>query len=197
MMWREKRVLLAVLGVLLAANTIFFFTYRVQYETRLRDLDAQLDSVKGELEAARHARVAAEQQLAGYRKVEKDIRQIYDVEWATEQQRLAPFITEVMKLGAVSELVPRSTAMQRTASNKGAVRTTGGTATEVGISFNVEGSYQQVRRLINLLEVSDQFIIIDQVSLGSESGDRLTLNIRLKTLFRDAPAPPKSSNQEL
>ena len=36
MIWREKRVLLIVLGVLLAANTVFFFTYRVQYKNRLQ-----------------------------------------------------------------------------------------------------------------------------------------------------------------
>src|SRR5205807_1245036 len=40
MIWREKRILLIVLGVLLLANTIFFFTYRVQYVSRLEDLDA-------------------------------------------------------------------------------------------------------------------------------------------------------------
>src|SRR5438874_2592741 len=32
MIWREKRILLIVLGLLLAANTVFFFTYRVRYE---------------------------------------------------------------------------------------------------------------------------------------------------------------------
>ena len=40
MIWREKRTLLFVLGAALLANAIFFFTYRVQYENRLRALDA-------------------------------------------------------------------------------------------------------------------------------------------------------------
>lgn len=196
MIWKEKRVLLLVLAALLAANTIFFFTYRVQYESRLHDLESRRDAVKDQMEAARHARVTAEQQLAAYRKVEKDIRQIYDGEWSTQNRRLTPFITEVMRLATLSRLIPTSYSFTGT-TPKGDGKSASATATEVGIGFNVEGTYEQVRRLINLLEVSDQFIIIDQVSLGSESGDKLRMTIRLKTLFRDTAGPPRTSNQEL
>lgn len=196
MIWREKRLLLIVLGILLAANTIFFFTYRVQYENRLRDLNTRRDSVKAQLDAAKRARVQAEQQLAAYRRTEKDIRSIYDDVWSTQDERLTPFIGEVMKLATQSELVPRSYSFTGGPS-KGVAKTAGANAVEVSVSFPVEGSYQQVRRLINLLEVSDQFIIIDQVSLGSESGDKLNMNIRVKTLFRGTGAGPKTSNQEL
>jgi hypothetical protein len=192
--WREKRILLIVLGVLLAANTIFFFTYRVQYENRLRALDARLDGKKGQLDVARRARIAAEQQLAAYRKVEKDVRQIYDAEWSTQQQRLTPMIREVMRLAAASQLMPKSFSFDR-AATKGPKA--GRNAVRVGVGFSIEGRYQQVRRLINLLELSDQFMIIDRVGLSSESGDSLNLTIHVKTLFRDTVAPPRTSKQEL
>jgi hypothetical protein len=196
MIWKEKRILLIVLAVLLAANTIFFFTYRVQYETRLRALDEQRDRVHGELENARHARVTAEQQLAGYHKVEKDIRQVYDDEWSTQDQRLTPFIGEVMRLATISELVPRSYSFSGTQS-KGVAKTASANAVEVSIAFPVEGTYPQIRRLINLLEVSDQFIIIDQITLGSETGDKLNMTIRVKTLFRGVSGGAKAASQEL
>jgi len=196
MIWREKRLLLIVLAILLAANTIFFFTYRVQYENRLRDLNTRRDSVKAQLDAAKHTRVQAEQQLAGYRKTEKDIRSIYDDVWSTQDERLTPFIGEVMKLATESQLVPRSYSFAG-APSKGVAKTAGANAVEVSVGFPVEGTYQQIRRLINLLEVSDQFIIIDQVSLGSESGEKLNMTIRVKTLFRGTGAGPKASNQEL
>ncbi|HEX9161134.1 MAG TPA: hypothetical protein VF980_05440 [Thermoanaerobaculia bacterium] len=195
MIWREKKLLLIVLVVLLAANAIFFFTYRVQYENRLRDLDSQLGSLKGELTAAKHTRMLAEQQLASYRKVQKDVRQIYDTEWSTQNQRFTAFTSEVMKLAAASQLAPpRSYSFSR-GSSKGPKQGSS-TATEVTIGFNVEGTYQQVRRLINLLELSDQFIIIDQIGLNSATGDKLSMTIRVKTLFRDAAAAPRA-NQEL
>ncbi|MGZ5477313.1 MAG: hypothetical protein ACXWH1_12555, partial [Thermoanaerobaculia bacterium] len=116
MIWKEKRVLLLVLAALLIANTIFFFTYRVQYQSRLRDLESRREAVKGQMEAARHARVTAEQQLAAYRKVEQDIRQIYDGEWSTQNQRLTPFITEVMRLATLSRLIPTSYSFTGTTS---------------------------------------------------------------------------------
>jgi hypothetical protein len=196
MIWREKRLLLIILGVLLAANMIFFFTYRVQYENRLRSLDDQRDTVKGELEAATHARVAAEQQLAAYHKVEKDIRQIYDDEWSTQTERLTPFIGEVMRLATASQLVPRSYSFGGN-QTKGVAKTQSANAVEVSIGFPVEGTYQQIRILLNRLETSDQFIIIDQITLGSENGDKLNMTIRVKTLFRGTAAGPRASNQEL
>ena len=196
MIWREKRTLLIVLGVLLAANTIFFFTYRVQYENRLRSLDEQRDMVKAELEAAKRARLVAEQQLAGYHKVEHDIRQIYDDEWSTQQERLTPFIGEVMRQATASQLVPRSYTFVGT-QTKGAEKTQSANAVEVSIGFPVEGTYQQIRTLIKRLETSDQFIIIDQITLGSENGEKLNMTIRVKTLFRGTPPGARTSNQEL
>jgi hypothetical protein len=202
MIWREKRWLLIVLAIILLANTIFFFTYRVQYESRLRDLDTRLDSAKAELEAARRARVGAEQQVAAYRGIERNVRDIYENRWATETQRLTSMIAEVKRLSGNTNLTPTTFNFSRQQNaESGRVTSRGSStaigATEVGVSFNVQGTYQQVRRLINQLELSPQFIIIDQLGLSSENGDLLTMNIHVKTLFRDTAAPPGAVNQDL
>jgi len=198
MIWREKRILLIALAVLLAANTVFFFTYRVQYEKRLQGLDTRLDEVKSQLEEARRARVAAEQQVAAYRKIERDIQHIYDTRWATETQRLTRLIGEVKRLTVQSQLAPaRSLSFQRSVS-KHTGPSAGRNATVVGISFTVEGRYQHIRQLINKLELSDQFVIIDQIGLSSANGETLTMTLHVKTLFRDATAPRRPvGNQEL
>ncbi len=198
MIWREKRVLLIVLAVLFAANTIFFFTYRIQYEQRLQGLDARLDQVKSQLNEARRARVGAEQQVAAYRKVERDIDHIYDTRWATQDQRLTRLIAEVKRLTVQSQLTPPKSISFSQAVSKNAGGTTNRNAKVVGISFTVEGTYQQIRQLINKLELSDQFVIIDQVGLSSENGQTLTMALHVKTLFRDATAPRRPvGNQEL
>jgi len=188
MIWREKRVLLIVLGLLLLANTIFFFTYRVQYVSRLQDLDARQSQTEAQLEQARNARITAEQQLAAYKKVQADLQVLYNERWSTPMQRLTALIDEVKRLAAASHLQPPAYAFSSgeskqasTAQNsKGSIGTT-----TVGIAFNVQGTYEQVRRLINLLELSRQFIIIDQVTLAAAQDQNLTLNLQLKTLFRD------------
>ena len=78
MIWREHRVLLTILGILLVANAIFFFTYRVQYEARLQALDARMSQAEAELQQARTKRIAAEQQLASYRKAQTDLDSLYN-----------------------------------------------------------------------------------------------------------------------
>jgi len=186
MIWREHRILLIVLGVLLVANAIFFFTYRVQYETRLQALDARLHQSEDDLQRARTRRMAAEQTVASYRKVQTDLQTLYNSRWATEPERLTRLYAEIKRLAADSGIaMPKTFAFSRTEDKD--MQKTGGIGTvTVTISFTAQGNYQQLRRLINKLELSNQFVIIDAINLGSGSSpDNLTLNVRLKTLFRE------------
>lgn len=190
MIWREKKVLLIILGVLLLANVFFFFTYRVQYESRLRDLDDRRQQSEARLTQARSRRMAEERRVATYRKVQRDVRNIYDTQWSTEKQRLTALIAEVKRLAVASNLVPASIGFTRTPITL--ARRGGTPSEEIAISFTVRGDYQQVRRLINLLELSRQFVIIDQIALSSADTQNLALTLRLKTLFRDTnPAPAR------
>ena len=207
MIWREKRVLLIVLGLLLLANTLFFFTYRVQYVSRLQDLDARQSQTEAQLDQARNARMTAEQQLAAYKKVQADLQVLYNERWSTQMQRLTALIDEVKRLAAASHLQPPSYAFSNGESKQastGPVTKGSGSigTTTVAIAFTVQGTYEQVRRLINLLELSDQFVIIDSISLGTSGGatgteKSLQLNIRLKTLFRDARTNAPAANRQL
>lgn len=202
MIWREKRILLAILTLLLLVNAGFFFTYRVQYENRLKDLDARRDDATRALKAARSTRLAAEQQFAAYQQVKRDVDEIYDYRWATQGERLAPLIIEVKRLAAASDLIPGSYAFSRGESKGARLSSSSKTSTgamTVGIDFTVQGSYEQVRRLVNLLELSDQFVIIEELALSATSGNILSLNIGVKTLFRDdsqgAPANATTAGQ--
>jgi len=196
MIWREKRVLLIILGLLLAANTIFFFTYRVRYEERLKDLDDRLAQSEARLAQARSTRLLAERRVAAVRKTQRDVRDVYDKQWSTETQRLTALISEVEHLAAASQLVPPSKNFVRTTNAQPQKR--GRVAAEtVNINFTVKGTYQQMRRLINLLELSQQFVIIDQISINSAENQQLTMTLTLKTLFRDMTQPPGAAPKEL
>ncbi len=188
MIWREKRILLAVLGILLLGNTLFFFTYRVQYQKRLQDLDARLQQSEDRLKHAQNARLAAEQQLGAYRKVQQDLQTLYNDRWATEPQRLTALINEVKRLAVASQLVPRTYSFSKVEDREASKASRIGTNTVI-ITFTVQGNYQQIRRLINRLELSDQFVIIDGINLAGSGGSdtMLTMNLRLKTLFREPP----------
>lgn len=221
MIWREKRIPLAILGVFLLANAAFFFTYRVQYENRLSGLEADKHAAEERLEQTRAKRSQTERQIAAYRKAQADLTAIYNDRWATEPERFTALINEVKRLESASQLIGRSHGF--TKSEKDAKQATGLGTDVVVITFSVQGTYQQVRRLINLLELSDQFVIIDAVSLSgtNETGSiiagenappqqhapatavpstgPLTLSLRLKTIFRSTlpPTAAAKANQQL
>jgi hypothetical protein len=186
MIWREHRILLGVLAALLVANGIFFFTRRVQYEARLSAMDARLQQTEGDLLRARTKRIAAEQSVTNYKQVQTDLQTLYNSRWGTEAERFTRLYTEIKKLAANSQIgMPRSFSFGHTEDRE--MQKSGGVGTvTVTIVFNAQGTYQQLRRLINQLELSNQFVIIDALSIGSGSSpDNLTVSVRLKTLFRE------------
>ncbi|HEY6139289.1 MAG TPA: hypothetical protein VI670_16110 [Thermoanaerobaculia bacterium] len=218
MIWREKRIPLAILGVFLAANAVFFFTYRVQYENRLTGLEGDKHAAEQRLEQVRMQRLRAEQQYAAFRKAQSDLAVIYNERWATVPERFTALINEVKRLETASQLIGKSHGFTKSEKDS---RAAPGLGTDVvTISFSVQGTYSQVRRLINLLELSDQFVIIDGVSLSGGGGDGgsiiagpnapqgapppnvpsngpLTLSLRLKTIFRAQAPPAGKPNQQL
>jgi len=189
-MWRDHKIPLIVIAVLLLGNVFFFFTYRVQYQSRLTDLDTRLEDAQRRLQEAQRSRAAAEQLLASYDKVRADLQNLYDERWSTQARRFTLLFEEVKRLATASHFDPRSFGFSRTESTQSSTKDTGIGSTAVSVAFTVQGSYEQMRRLINLLELSNQFIIIDGLGLASASDTKsLTMNIRLKTLFRDPAAP--------
>jgi hypothetical protein len=199
MIWRERRVPLIVMAVLLAGNIFFFFTYRVQYTSRLNDLDNRLETAQKQLADAQRARTGAEQQLAAYAKIRHDLDVLYNERWSTQAQRFTELFAEVKKLATVSRFDPRSYSFSRTEQASSKDPGSEGNTT-VGMSFTVQGSYEQVRQLINLLELSNQFVIIDGIGLNASGGDpkNLTLSIHLKTMFREPiAANAQRANKQL
>jgi hypothetical protein len=183
MIWREKKWLLVGLGAFLLANLLYFVTYRIRYEQRVADLDQRLEEAQDQLQKRRNGRAAAEQELLAYQDAVKDIDVVYGDWWSTSERRLAPMIIEIRQLAARSQLTLRAINYDLT-QQKNELG-----ANFFGISFAVQGTYSQIRRLINLIELSRQFVIIDEISLsGDPTGSNLLqMNLRLKTLFRDAP----------
>jgi len=203
MIWREHKISLAVMTVLLLGNIFFFFTYRVQYQNRLRDLETRQEDAERRLAEAQRARAAAQQQLASYDKIRTDLQTLYNERWSTQTARFTRLFEEVKRLATASHFDPRSFSFTRAESEAAARKDAAGSAGSivVDVAFTVQGTYEQVRRLINLIELSDQFMIIDGIGLtGGNTADMktLTLSIRLKTLFRDpAASDTRRTNRQL
>jgi hypothetical protein len=188
MIWREKRWLLISLGVFFVLNLLFFVTYRVRFQQRVDDLDVRREAAVSQLAAARAERASAEQDVQSLTQIVRTIDTVYDEWWGTPQERLVPLLNEMRELARRSELQPPSTSYSQVAG-----RQERSEAASLAIAFSVRGTYEQVRRLINLIEYSDEFVIIEEIGLSGSDGSQLVLNIRLKTLFRSDDGPARSS----
>lgn len=63
------------------------------------------------------------------------------------------------------------------------------------MNFMVRGTYAQVRQFINLLELSRNFVVIDQITLADSTDETqlLNLNIQIKTLFHEPLDPSEQA----
>lgn len=189
MIWREKRLLLLILALLLLGNIVFFFTYRVQYQSRLDAMDQRLAQAEAQLAKSKRSRAEAEAAIVAYRRVEQDVQTVFNEYWSTQPRRFTALIAEIKRLAEASNAVPKSYSYTREVTGGASRAGASVGATQVGISYSVQATYDQVRRMINLLELSQQFVIIQQIALTAGEGDQLTLTLRLKTLFREDAQP--------
>ncbi|MGK2859232.1 MAG: GspMb/PilO family protein [Thermoanaerobaculia bacterium] len=177
--WRERRWWILAIGILLTLNTIFFFTYRVRYEQRVDEAHARLDQSKKQLAVATARRTDYQSQLDAHKKLLATISTVYDDWWSTPEKRLTAVIVEVRSLVEKSGLALQALNFSQNETNDGSGTTT------VDISFTVRGNYMQLRQVVNLLELSDQFVIIDAISFAGDQQDgTIGLNLRLRTLFK-------------
>ncbi len=60
------------------------------------------------------------------------------------------------------------------------------------IEFSVEGTYLEFRRFVNLLELSDSFLVLERVGLrgGEEGGPELRIALGVSTLFTSPEGEP-------
>ena len=54
------------------------------------------------------------------------------------------------------------------------------------IAFGFQGSYEQLRRFINFLELSESFLTVEEIAVSEGEDGTLSVRLRLSTLF-DAP----------
>lgn len=182
MIWQERKWLLIGLGVLLLINIVFFVTYRVRYETRIESLNDDLAVARENLKEASDRSRETQQLLGSVDRTREDLEQVYNDWWSTRPERLAPMIVELQTLATKSGLKPPTRSYNWSEQESG--QTAG--AETLSVSFRVEGTYEQIRNLINLIEMSPHFIIIEQIDLvdTSDGGQQLGLSLSLKTLFR-------------
>lgn len=187
---RNLRLWLPALVFFLAALGLLVF-----YRTVLAD-DAELGQARlarrsQELEALRaeHARVASYLERAAA--LEQGLTDFFGVRLASEAASLTRIIAEVKQLSRQAGLEPRQITYDRESIE-------GENVMRRSLVFPVEGTYQELRQLINFLELSDSFLILEEVRLrGDEAGGaNLRIDLTISTLFLEDGVAVASLEEE-
>jgi hypothetical protein len=112
------------------------------------------------------------------------LQTFYGDRLATESERLTRIIAEVKELARRSRMLPLAIQYPDQPIEDFGLR-------RRAFVFGVEGTYADLRSLLNLLELSESFLALEEVSLveGSGGGGRLRISLRLSTLFAAEDAP--------
>lgn len=166
--------------LLLVASVVGLVVYRTAFAGEAavsRDELARAEERLASLEAKRHELEALIGRIEENR---QRIATLYREDFSTEERRLTEIIREVRRLAREASLEPTHTAYpEESLEEYGLVQRS--------FVFSVEGTYFDLRKLINSLELSDSFLTLEEVALaeGGEgrSGATLRISLRLSTLF--------------
>lgn len=182
--WRARLKIWLPALILVVLNLAVLSTYRF-----LLAGQAQIQAGRTERRQVRVAELETERRILDetVAEVERNrdlIERLYR-EWLTpESERLTAVIAEVKRLAEVAGVEYSSFSYpDKLLEEEGLVKRS--------LVFSVEGTYLELRSFINLIEVSDLFLILESVRLtgGSRQGPAVRVSMTVSTLFvLDEPA---------
>lgn len=177
--WRQRLWIWVPALLFFLANAVAFAVYTVGYGGRLDALDdtlaGQEQTLKNLADEQRDARVMLER----VRTNDLQVEQLYAERLSTRSRRLTGTTAEVKSLAQKAGLVPRNFSYpEQEIEEFGLIRRS--------YVFNVQGTYAELRKFINLVEASRSFLAINELKLsGNQEGPELDISIQLSTLFTE------------
>lgn len=161
------------------ANAVAFSIYRFGYSDQVKSLEAELGEVQEQLQPQSLRRKELERLLLRAGTAKAAVRQLYDEQFSTRSQRLTKVTAEVKALARKAGLNPQAlTYPEQVIEDYGLVKRS--------FLFAVEGTYQELRQFLNLMELSGSFLTLEAVTLSEASRDQgpeLRINLKISTLF--------------
>lgn len=185
--WRQRLWVWLPAAVFFLANVAAFGVYRLGYAGDVQSLERSFDERRGELRDVEGRRRELERLIGGARQNRQRITQLYEERFSTRRRRLTGITAEVKKLATQAGLSPRDlTYPEETIEDHGLV--------ERSFIFGVEGTYLELRKFLNLLELTDSFLTLEEINLtGGSGGPELHINLSLSTLFSREEAPQEGA----
>ena len=180
--WRQRAWLWVPALLFFLGNATAYSVYRFGFADRVAGLQEDMDAMQERLAPLEQRGRKVQRLIQRAEANRRLVQQIYDDRFSTRSQRLTNITAEVERLARQAGLDPRSfTFPEREVAELGLVKRS--------FIFSVNGTYVELRRFINLLELSPSFLTLEEVTLsgGPEEGEELQINLKLSTLFARPP----------
>lgn len=186
--WRERPWTWIVPLAFVALNLLVFGIYRARYAGGVEKLEARYEQDAEVLAQLRDSVAQANGLLTRAERQQEEIDLLYSVHFATESERFTALLREVRTLARTAGLDPGSYTYPETDLEDFSL-------VQRQVNFGVEGTYEQLRTFLNLLELSDQFVTLETVALGGQSTGTsspvLSVRLSLTTYFLDDGLDPE------
>ena len=162
------------------ANATAFVVY-FGFADRVRSLEASLKETRENLEPMAARRTRLERLIERSKRNDVEIRRLYEERFSTRSQGLTLRTSELRRLARTAGLEPQTiTYDEDEIESYGLIKRS--------YAFPVDGTYLELRKFINLLELSPSFFTLEEVTLAGEQGDdgpELRIRLLISTLFAD------------
>lgn len=177
--------------VLLLLNLAAWGFYRVALADEADLGKSRISRGEDRLAALRAENERIAEYLARAEGNESGLGEFYGLRLAREEQALTKTIAEIKELSRRAGLDPAQISYEKEPfEDEGLLRWS--------LVFGVDGTYQELRQLINFLELTDSFLILERVELrGDDDGSpNLQIDLGIATLFSTSQAVQSSLASE-
>jgi len=182
--FRDRKVLFAVLLVLLAVDVAVLVSYRTFYGVRLRALVAEQDALVKRRDEVRRAAAAAAASERKLFETQETLTTFFGETLGKREERIAPLLEEIYATTRESGLRPDSISYA-------SVDEPGTDA--LTMTFAVAGPYRDVKRLLAALEQSKRFLVVERLALsgGAEADpEAVKVGLTVTNYFRPGSLRP-------
>lgn len=156
--WRQRVWVWGTALAFLAVTLVGLLVYQLSYANRVATLRLDLREQGKRLTEERAERQRLTGLLDQARRNRDLIWQLYDEHFSTRRRRLTGITGEVKELASRAGMVPRAINYpEEQIQEYGLIKRS--------FIFNVDGTYADLRKFINLLELSDSFLTLESIGL--------------------------------
>jgi type IV pilus assembly protein PilO len=176
--WRSRLKFWLPALILVGLNLGVLSTYRFLLAGQTQLQAGRIERRQARIEELEAERLVLDETVTEARRNRELVDRLYR-EWMTpESERLTAVIAEVKNLADMAGVLYSSFSYpDQVLEEQGLIKRS--------LVFSVEGSYLDLRSFINLIEVSDLFLILESVQLtgGARDGPTVRVSMTVSTLF--------------